>query len=56
MVNDKESEVITCAQCGLLMKIKAFNLSTKEGIKYFCCSGCLNIYRILNDWIQHKEQ
>jgi hypothetical protein len=37
-----------CSLCNLVVAIESFTLSTKEGVKYFCCEGCKSIYRMLN--------
>ena len=38
-----------CALCGQKVVINGFSLSGKEGVKKFCCQGCLSIYELLND-------
>jgi len=38
-----------CPLCNQPVEIKGFSLQTKEGIKYFCCAGCVSIYQLLNE-------
>lgn len=37
-----------CALCGLAVEIDGFSVETTEGLKEFCCAGCLSVYRLLN--------
>ncbi|WP_143735855.1 metal-binding protein [Methyloprofundus sedimenti] len=37
-----------CALCGLAVEIEGFNVQTTEGLKHFCCAGCVSVYRLLN--------
>jgi len=37
-----------CALCGLAIEVKGFNVLTTEGLKLFCCAGCLSVDRLLN--------
>jgi hypothetical protein len=37
-----------CELCGQTVKIKGFTLKSTEGIKKFCCMGCLSIFQILH--------
>ncbi|MCF7970351.1 MAG: metal-binding protein [Methylococcaceae bacterium] len=39
---------IQCTLCGLAVEINAFSVNTTEGLKLFCCAGCLSVYRLLN--------
>ncbi|WP_428355981.1 heavy metal translocating P-type ATPase metal-binding domain-containing protein [Methyloprofundus sp.] len=39
---------INCALCGLAVEIDGFNVETTEGLKLFCCAGCLSVYRLFN--------
>jgi len=39
---------IQCALCGLDVEISGFSANTTEGLKLFCCAGCLSVYRLLN--------
>ncbi len=41
-------EITRCALCGLAVEIQGFDVQTIEGIKLFCCAGCLSVYRLLN--------
>ena len=43
-----DQDIIKCALCGLAVEIEGFNAQTKEGLKRFCCAGCLSVYRLLN--------
>lgn len=40
--------ITKCALCGLAVEIEGFNVETDEGLKLFCCAGCLSVYRLLN--------
>ncbi|NOQ13638.1 MAG: metal-binding protein [Methyloprofundus sp.] len=40
--------IIKCALCGLAVEVEGFNVETGEGLKLFCCAGCLSVYRLLN--------
>ncbi|MDC9728490.1 MAG: heavy metal translocating P-type ATPase metal-binding domain-containing protein [Methyloprofundus sp.] len=37
-----------CDLCGLDVEVDGFQVSTTEGLKLFCCEGCLSVYRLLN--------
>ncbi len=37
-----------CALCGLVVEVEGFSVQTTDGIKLFCCAGCLSVYRLLN--------
>jgi len=37
-----------CDLCDLAVEVDGFQLETTEGIKMFCCEGCLSVYRLLN--------
>ncbi|BCX81223.1 hypothetical protein MIT9_P0801 [Methylomarinovum caldicuralii] len=39
----------SCDLCSLLVEIPDFELKTKDGVKRFCCEGCLGIYRMLHE-------
>jgi len=45
--NMKETK-INCALCGLPVEIDGFSTNTTEGLKLFCCAGCVSVYRLLN--------
>ena len=45
MTEDKPS----CDLCSLPVEIPDFQLQTKNGVKRFCCEGCLGIYRMLHE-------
>lgn len=48
-------DIIPCALCGLVVEVEGFNVETIEGLKQFCCAGCLSVYRLLNgDKIKEK--
>ncbi len=38
-----------CPLCGQAVEIKGFSLKTTEGVKHFCCAGCVSIYQLLNE-------
>jgi len=38
-----------CPLCSQPVEIKGFSLETKEGIKHFCCAGCVSIFQLLNE-------
>lgn len=42
-------EKLSCDLCTLPVEIPGFRLSTKNGVKQFCCEGCLGIYRLLHE-------
>jgi len=44
MTEEKKS----CDLCGLPVEVSGFQIMTKEGLKQFCCEGCLGIYQMLN--------
>lgn len=37
-----------CDLCSLAVEVDGFQLETTEGVKEFCCEGCLSVYRLLN--------
>jgi len=37
-----------CDLCSLAVEVDGFQLETTEGVKVFCCEGCLSVYRLLN--------
>jgi len=37
-----------CDLCSLPVEVAGFQVMTAEGIKFFCCEGCLSVYRLLN--------
>ncbi len=41
-------DIIKCALCGLDVEVGGFSLKTVDGVKLFCCEGCLSVYRLLN--------
>lgn len=42
-------ETSRCDLCGLPVELPDFWLATKEGIRHFCCEGCLGIYKMLHE-------
>ncbi len=40
--------ITQCDLCGLAVEVEGFNVQTTEGLKQFCCAGCLSVYRLLN--------
>jgi hypothetical protein len=40
---------IPCDLCGLPVDVPDFELTTRDGIKHFCCEGCLGIYTMLHE-------
>jgi len=40
--------MIKCALCGLPVEVEGFSVETVDGLKLFCCEGCLSVYRLLN--------
>jgi hypothetical protein len=38
-----------CDLCGLPVKISGFELRTTDGLKSFCCEGCVGIYSMLHN-------
>lgn len=42
------AKMIKCDLCGLAVEVEGFNVVTTEGLKLFCCEGCLSVYRLLN--------
>ncbi len=42
------TDILKCALCGLPVEIEGFSLETVDGIKSFCCAGCLSVYSLLN--------
>ncbi|TAN70935.1 MAG: metal-binding protein [Methylobacter sp.] len=44
-VKDKEA----CVLCSQPVEISGFSLTTRDGLKKFCCAGCLSIYQLLNE-------
>jgi len=40
--------ITKCDLCGLAVEVEGFNVQTTEGLKQFCCAGCLSVYRLLN--------
>ena len=43
-----EDETNKCALCGLPVEVVGFTVETIEGLKKFCCAGCVSVYRLLN--------
>ncbi|MDD2722499.1 MAG: metal-binding protein [Methylovulum sp.] len=39
----------TCALCGQPVEIEGFTETDADGIKKFCCAGCLSIFQLLNE-------
>jgi len=52
------SDTRGCDLCGLPVEIPDFRLETREGVKQFCCEGCLGIYRMLHEEeiVEQKEE
>jgi len=40
---------VPCDLCGLPVEVPDFELTTRDGIKHFCCEGCLGIYTMLHE-------
>ena len=40
--------ITKCDLCGLAVEVDGFSVETTEGLKRFCCAGCLSVYRLLN--------
>jgi len=38
-----------CALCGQPVEIEGFTETYTDGIKKFCCAGCLSIFQLLNE-------
>ncbi|MGZ8946738.1 MAG: heavy metal translocating P-type ATPase metal-binding domain-containing protein [Methylococcaceae bacterium] len=38
-----------CELCSQPVELEDFTLNTTEGLKKFCCLGCLSIYQLLNE-------
>ncbi len=36
-----------CELCKQPVEIEGFSLLTDDGLKQFCCAGCLSIYQLL---------
>jgi hypothetical protein len=49
MKNTSSENPIPCALCKQPVDIAGFCLQTGEGIKHFCCEGCLCVYQLLNE-------
>lgn len=37
-----------CDLCGLPVEVEGFELATVQGVKRFCCEGCLGVFRMLH--------
>ncbi len=37
-----------CSLCGQPVRVRSFTLATPDGLKKFCCAGCLSIYQLLS--------
>jgi hypothetical protein len=37
-----------CDLCDLDVEVEGFKVDTTEGVKLFCCEGCLSVYSLLN--------
>ena len=44
-----ESHELSCNLCGLPVKVQGFQLKTTDGVKSFCCEGCVGIYSMLHN-------
>ncbi len=44
-----EERMYHCDLCRLPVEVDEFHLQTKQGLKRFCCEGCLGIYRMLHE-------
>lgn len=45
---NENNQLPACDLCGLPVEIPDFQLSTTNGLKKFCCEGCLGIYEMLH--------
>ncbi|MFM8341029.1 MAG: metal-binding protein [Methylomonas sp.] len=36
-----------CNQCGKVIELSGFYLQFEQGMKHFCCEGCLSIYQLV---------
>ena len=48
-------EKLECALCKLPVEVEGFSVLTTEGLKKFCCEGCLCAYQLFNDDIVEKN-
>jgi hypothetical protein len=42
-----ENQSELCEQCGKKIELSGFELLLEQGMKYFCCEGCLSIYQLV---------
>lgn len=42
-----ESQSELCGQCGKKIELSGFDLLLEQGMKHFCCEGCLSIYQLV---------
>ena len=50
-----DNEKLECALCKLPVEVDGFSVHTTEGLKKFCCEGCLCAYQLFNDNIVEKN-
>jgi len=43
-----ENKNSPCELCGQPVKVPGFGLQSSDGVKEFCCAGCLSIFQLLN--------
>jgi len=49
MTSRMSEEQANCDLCCLPVEIPDFELRTKDGVRHFCCEGCMEIYRMLHE-------
>ncbi len=42
-----ENQSELCEQCGKKIELSGFEMLLEQGMKYFCCEGCLSIYQLV---------
>jgi hypothetical protein len=42
-----EKKPALCDQCGKVIELSGFYLQLEQGMKHFCCEGCLSIYQLV---------
>lgn len=45
----------SCDLCLLPVADETYRLQTQDGVKSFCCEGCLGIYKLLNGANEDSE-
>jgi hypothetical protein len=43
-----EKQPALCDQCGKVIELSGFYLQLEQGMKRFCCEGCLSIYQLVS--------